>query len=415
MKIAMVSEHASPLAVAGGVDAGGQNVHVACLAAALAARGHSITVYTRRDDPDLPRRVRMQPGVDVVHVDAGPAQAVPKDQLLPWMGAFADDLVDNWLLSPPDVVHGHFWMSGLAALDASRRMRRESPPVVQSFHALGHVKRRYQGAEDTSPIERRHLEPHVAQAADRVIATCSDEALELRSIGVPPSRISYAPCGVDTALFDPDGPAAPRTDAFRVLSLGRLVARKGIEVVIDAIALLRGDGITDVELMIVGGAHPEASIAADPDAARLMAHAAARGVADRVRFAGRVPHGELPPILRSADVVACTPWYEPFGIVPLEAMSTGTPVIAATVGGLLDTVVDNVTGLHVPPRDPRALADAIAALRREPEWARALGRSGRSRVVQRYRWDRVAADTERAYREAIAGRVTVRRTEAVMR
>src|SRR5687767_12714585 len=125
----MVSEHASPLAVLGGVDAGGQNVHVAALASALARLGDEVLVHTRRDDPALPRRVALAPGVDVDHVDAGPPTEVPKDQLLPYMEAFAEDLREQWLAEPPDVVHAHFWMSALAALDAARGL---GIPVVHT-------------------------------------------------------------------------------------------------------------------------------------------------------------------------------------------------------------------------------------------------------------------------------------------
>src|SRR3954451_16422995 len=145
MRIAMVSEHASPLAVLGGVDAGGQNVHVAALACALARHGDEVVVHTRRDDPTLPPRVTLAPGVEVDHVDAGPPTEIPKDALLPYMDAFADDLREQWEADPPDVVHAHFWMSSISALDATDGRI----PVVQTFHALGSVKRRHQGARDT--------------------------------------------------------------------------------------------------------------------------------------------------------------------------------------------------------------------------------------------------------------------------
>ena len=163
MKIAMVSEHASPLAVLGGVDAGGQNVHVAALSSALARAGHTVEVFTRRDDPDLPVRVPMEPGVDVVHVDAGPAAPLPKDELLPYMAAFGDRLTEEWTgPGGPDVAHAHFWMSGLATVRAAART---GTPVDQTFHALGSVKRRHQGLQDTSPAARVALELPKGRAA----------------------------------------------------------------------------------------------------------------------------------------------------------------------------------------------------------------------------------------------------------
>src|SRR5688500_14426019 len=161
MRIAMLSEHASPLAVLGGVDAGGQNVHVAALATALARRGDSVVVHTRRDDPTSSRRVPLAPGVTVDHGAAGPPEPLSKDELLPHMDAFAQELRTQWAAHRPDVVHAHFWMSALAALSAVRDL---GIPVVHTFHALGAVKRRQQGAKDTSPPERLEIERRIAAA-----------------------------------------------------------------------------------------------------------------------------------------------------------------------------------------------------------------------------------------------------------
>lgn len=398
MRISMVSEHASPLAALGGVDAGGQNVHVASLSMALARRGHSITVYTRRDSEELPERVRAAPGLEVVHIDAGPPTAILKDEMLPYMGALADGIAADWGACPPDLVHGHFWMSGLAALDAARRNGPDcSVPVVQTFHALGTVKRRHQGKEDTSPLERAWLEPSVGRQVDRVIATCSDEVFELKAMGVDGTRVSVAPCGVDLTLFGADGPAAPRRRAHRIMTVGRLVPRKGVDLVIRALRTLADTGVDDLELVIAGGGGDAKRLGEDPEARRLLALAAELGVADRVVLEGQVPRERMPELLRSADAVVCTPWYEPFGIVPLEAMACGVPVIAAAVGGLIDTVVDGQTGLHVPPRNVEALAAAIRTVVEDPAAARKLGRAGLARVHARYSWDRIAAETEKAY------------------
>jgi glycosyltransferase involved in cell wall biosynthesis len=398
----MVSEHASPLAALGGVDAGGQNVHVAALSEALAARGHSVTVYTRRDAPQLPRRVPVGPRLEVVNVDAGPARHIPKDELLPFMGALADGIATDWGQQPPDVVHGHFWMSGLAALDAAGRYAGFRVPVVQTFHALGTVKRRHQGADDTSPRERRWLEPGVGRSADRIIATCPDEVFELRAMGIDTAKVSVAPCGVDLGLFTADGPVAPRPRSHRILSVGRLVPRKGVDLVIRALPQLGAAGYDDVELLIVGGGAEAGLLESDPEVRRLLALAAELGVRDKVTLLGHVPRAEMPAIFRSADAVVCAPWYEPFGIVPLEAMACGVPVVAAAVGGLRDTVVDGGTGIHVPPRDPQAIASALTRLLGEPALPAELGAAGQRRARSRYSWQRVAAETEKAYQLAVA-------------
>jgi glycosyltransferase involved in cell wall biosynthesis len=409
MRIAMVSEHASPLAVLGGVDAGGQNVHVAELSGALADRGHQVTVYTRRDDPTQPVRVRLRPGVEVVHVDAGPARRVPKDELFPYMGTFATVLAAEWFVDRPDVVHAHFWMSGHAALEAVTQVQARTGgvriPVVQTFHALGVVKRRHQGSADTSPAEREWIEPAVGRSVDQVVATCSDEAFELKTLGVPLHAISVVPCGVDTTLFQPRGddrPVEERGRTHRVLTASRLVRRKGVGTTIAALAALVDAG-RDVELVVVGGAGVAgADLADDPEYQRLDALARSLGVRDHVSFRGQLAQHEMPAVYRSADVVVCAPWYEPFGIVPLEAMACGRPVVASSVGGLIDTVVEDATGLHVPPRDEQAVAAAVGALLDDPERRESYGRAGRERAEARYTWHKVAADSERVYERLLA-------------
>jgi glycosyltransferase involved in cell wall biosynthesis len=395
MKIDLVSEHASPLAAIGGVDAGGQNVHVAALAAGLATRGHEVTVHTRRDHPDLPDRVRTADGYDVAHVTAGGAFALPKDDLLQHMGTFADVLHAEWAANRPDVVHAHFWMSGLASVQAAAGL---GIPVLQTFHALGSVKRRHQGDADTSPEQRIDLERGLCADVDHVIATCSDEVFELRRLGLSSDRVSIVPCGVDTAVFTPRGPVAPRSRRPRLLVLGRLVERKGQEDAVRALVAVRA-----AELVVVGG--PEASeLDDDPEVCRLRALAADLGVADRLVFTGAVARADVPGWIRSADIVLAVPWYEPFGITPLEAMACGRPVVATAVGGLVDTVADGGTGVLVPPRDPAALGEALAALLADDERRAAYGAAGVIRARARYRWSRVAADTDAVYRQVLSAR-----------
>lgn len=398
MRIAMVSEHASPLATLGGVDAGGQNVHVAALATELARAGHEVTVYTRRDDADLPERVAMPHGVRVVHVDAGPARPLPKDHLLPFMADMGRWIQRDWReRGLPDVVHSHFWMSGLAARTAARRLQ---VPVVHTYHALGSVKRRHQGAADPSPPQRVHLETRLGREVDAIVATCTDEVTELVRMGVPDAHVHVVPCGVDTTHFTP-GPGAAQPWLtweplpYRLLSVGRLVERKGLATVVEALPSVPG-----AELVVAGGP-ADGHLDDEPEVRRLRALAARLGVAGRVHFVGAVPREQVPALMRASDVVVATPWYEPFGIVPLEAAACGRPLVGSAVGGLLDSVQHGVTGVLVPPRDPAALARELRLLLADPARRRRLGEAARRRAVRLYDWRQVAARTLTAYESVV--------------
>ena len=407
MKIAMVSEHASPLAVLGGVDAGGQNVHVAALARELGRLGHEVDVYTRRDDPDVAERVQLGPGAHVVNVPVGPAAPVPKDDLLPLMDAFGDWVRADWdVHGLPDVVHAHFWMSGLAALRATRGL---NLPVAQTFHALGTVKRRHQGSADTSPPSRIFLEQRIGREVDLVLATCRDEVHELDAMGVPTDRVRVVPCGVDTTQFTPMGASLPpqldgryavqrgsadEADSpgrpLRLLAAGRLVPRKGFDEAVRALARFPG-----AELFVVGGPAP-GLVDDDAEVRRLRWLAQECGVADRLHLVGQVAQRDMPAWYRFADLVMATPWYEPFGITPLEAAACGRPVVGSAVGGLLDSVQDGVTGRLVPPRDVPALVEAMTEVMGDPGLRERWGAAARTRAVERFDWSVVAAQTEEA-------------------
>ncbi len=395
MRIAMVSEHASPLAMLGGVDAGGQNVHVASLASALGQRGAHVVVYTRRDSPELRHRVQLGPSVWVEHVDAGPPEPIAKDELFVHMPEFAHHLSRALQQRRPDVVHGHFWMSGWAMLRAAAPLR---IPTLQTFHALGSVKRAQQGARDTSPPERCAIEADIVRNVDLTLAESNEEVFELVRQGGDPNRIRVVPSGVDVQLFSPGGPSEPRgrgRPRYRVVVVSRLVERKGVGNVVTALA-----DVPDTELVIAGGP-ARAELATHSEAVRLMELAARAGVADRVELRGRLDHASVAALYRSADVVVCAPWYEPFGLVALEAMACGVPVVASAVGGLVDTVIDGLTGRMVPPRRPDVLAATLRELLADPATRRELGAAGVRRARTRYAWPNIASETARAYHHAM--------------
>lgn len=391
MRIAMISEHASPLAVLGEEDAGGQNTHVAELAAALVGEGHDVRVYTRRDSADLPDTVDAAAGYQVRHVPAGPALRLPKDELLPYMGEFGRWMAEQWSGGGwrPDVAHAHFWMSGLATLHAGRRT---NTPVVLTYHALGSVKRRHQGARDTSPPGRIGYERTLGRAADRVIVQCQDEIGELVRLGVPRAKMALVPSGVNEEMFRPEGPVAPRHPTRpRILTVGRMVERKGFQDVVRALP-----AVPEAECVVVGGP-PADLLPADGFARRLRTLAESCGVADRVKLVGAVPREEMGAWYRSADLLVAAPWYEPFGLTPLEGMACGVPVIGTNVGGIADTVVDGLTGDLVPPRDPRALGAAIRRLLADRVRRFAYATAALDRIRSRYSWKRCAEQLSAVY------------------
>jgi D-inositol-3-phosphate glycosyltransferase len=395
MRVAMISEQASPLATLDGEAAGGQNTHVAELSRALADQGHDVRIYTRRDAPDLPAVVAMAERVQVVHVPAGPTEALSDEMLLNHLGDFGQWLINDWRDGDwaPTVAHAHFFTSGLAAVTAARQVQ---VPVVQTFHGLGASDLRSGGHTDAGHA-RIGYERALGRAVDRIVVQCQDEVRELVQLGVPRARLALVPAGVDSERFSPDGPAAPRDPQRpRILAVCRLIERKGLDDVIQAMRYVPG-----ADCVVVGGP-PEAQLADDPYAQRLRALAEKCEVADRVRLVGAVPGHEMPRWYRSADLLAAAPWYEPFGLSPLEAMACGVPVVGTAVGGLNETVVDGLTGDLIPARDPRALGAALRRLINDKVRRFAYGTAALDRARQAYSWKRAASQISAVY-AAVAG------------
>ena len=398
-RIALISEHASPLAAPGSIDCGGQNVYVANLARELALAGAHVDIFTRRDAPGQKQLVQFCERVRVVHVPAGPARYVPKEQLLPWMPHFARFVTRfaRRQALPYDIAHANFFMSGMVAQQLKLAL---GIPYVITFHTLGQVRRLAQGALDAFPPERTRIETALMRQADRIIAECAQDRLDMEHLyGAAPERITIAPCGFDPGELWPVPRAAARAQLglppgrFVVLQLGRMVPRKGVDTVIQGLALLRERHGVDAELVVAGGGQA----GDDPELTRLAQLTHQLGLDGQVRFVGQQPRAALRLWYGAADVFVTTPWYEPFGITPVEAMACARPVIGSEVGGIKSTVVDGLTGFLIPSRDPRALAERLAQLHADPALALRMGEAGLQRAYRHYTWRAVAQQAAAIY------------------
>jgi D-inositol-3-phosphate glycosyltransferase len=416
--IAIVSEHASPLAPPGSIDSGGQNVYVACLARELARSGYLVDIFTRRDAIGQRQLVQWGDNIRVIHVPAGPAHFVPKEQMLPYMDAFAR-FVTRFARrqgEPYDIVHANFFMSGMVARHLKQVL---GIPFVITFHALGHVRRLAQGDADAFPPARLQIEAALMREADRIIAECPQDRQDMEQLyGAQPERIALVPCGFDPRELWPLPTQLARAklglqqEKFIVLQLGRMVPRKGVDNVIRSLALLRSRHDIDAQLLVVGGEPDQHADASTPEGARLRALAAGLGVAAHVLFTGRKERAELRYYYGAADAFVTTPWYEPFGITPVEAMACARPVIGADVGGIKSTVIDGETGFLVPARDPQAVARRLAVLHDNPAMARVMGDRGLRRAYRHFTWRTVAEQAVAIYTAALAD--AARRTAATM-
>jgi D-inositol-3-phosphate glycosyltransferase len=405
-KIAFISEHASPLAVLGGVDSGGQNVYVAEICKSLSRLGYMIDIFTRRDDSNLPQIVNWLPGIRVIHVDAGPAREVAKEALLGYMPAFTAEMV-RFIQSGKleyELVHANFFMSGLVASQVKKQL---GIPYVITFHALGKVRMIHQKDKDAFPVERIDIEEMIVQDADYIVAECPQDKQDLiEHYHADPRRIMIIPCGFSADEFFPYSKNGARRhlgldkNEIVLLQLGRMVPRKGIDNVIRAMKYLKNVG--KVRLLVVGGSDEKPDFENDHELKRLKTLADQEGVGMLVEFTGRRNRQELRHYYQAADFFISTPWYEPFGITPLEAMACGTPVIGANVGGIKYTVVHQQTGFLVPPHDPEALAEAVKEGISCPEKYRNLCRNALERVNRYFTWQQVAQKSHQLYLNVIA-------------
>ena len=415
-RIALISEHASPFACLGGADAGGQNVYVDQVSRHLAQQGYEIDIFSRRDDPMMPEICDWSPGVRVMHLEAGPVCQLPKDDIWPYMPAFREAFTRFMVRDEKcyDLLHGHFWMSGWVASELRRLL---SIPAVQLFHATGITKQRYQGQADTSPAERIQVEKSVIQQVDKVIAQCPSEWQELvDEYGAAPSKLALIPAAANTTLFRPVARTLARKEiglrqlgisesAFTIAYVGRLLPRKDVRNIVQALAILLQEYEerlpVPVKLLVVGGETLAADPLTTPEIGELQNLASELGIQEHVHFFGKRQPDMLRYYYSAADVVVTTPWYEPFGLTPLEGMACGRPVIGSAVGGITYTIRDGETGFLVPPRVPGALAERLYTLMQRPELCQEMGWAARKRVEREFTWSRTASRLSQLYEELI--------------
>ncbi len=401
-KIAFISEHASPLACAGGIDSGGQNVYVRELAIELAEKGYEVDIFTRRDSAVIKPVVNWMPGLRIIYITAGPAEYIPKEELMPYMPKFSANMI-RFIQREKiryDLVHANFWMSGMVAMEVKAQL---GIPFVITFHALGLVRAIHQKGADKFPKERMAIEREIMFEASTIIAECPQDRNDMKLLyGIPGDKMTVVPCGFNPEEFYPVEKekarkylGLPNREKI-ILQLGRMVPRKGIDNVIRSLKYIHDD-LHPLRLLIVGGDKDRYAGPCAAEFRRLQKLAETEGVAGRVTFIGPKQHNELRYYYSASDVFISTPWYEPFGITPLESMACGTPVIGSNVGGIKFSVIDGETGYLVPPRSPRVLAWKIRKLLKNPQLHESMRMAAIERANNRFTWQKIAEEMMNVY------------------
>lgn len=407
-RVAMLSVHTCPLALLGGKKTGGMNVYVRDFGRELGCFGIQVDVFTRSQDDCQPRiKHELGPGGRVIHVPAGPEKPIPVAEV----GNYLDEFADGVLAFAEaegihyDLIHSHYWLSGLVA----ERLQQYWPhaPIVHMFHTLGHMKNLIaQDASERAPQERLAGEARVVQIADRLIAaTPAEEQQLLDYYAADPVKIRVIPPGVDLGRFRPiDKKEAKRKVGIpcgdaNILFVGRIEPLKGVDTLLRAMSILQERHPAAIEntcLAIVGGDPWRDDL--DTEMARLQQLRTDLGIHNLVTFLGAKDQDVLPYYYAAAEMVVMPSHYESFGMVALEAMAMGTPVIASEVGGLAHLVQPGVNGFHVPSRDPEALADRILALLTNKPLRQQLGEQARAHTKQ-YSWESITARMIEVYQE----------------
>ena len=404
-RIALISVSGDPAAEIGQEEAGGQNVYVRQVGLALAQQGWSVDMFARRISSDQSAIVQHAPNCRTIRLTAGPQKFIGRDTVFNYLPEFVQQFLafqkQEGIQYP--LVHTNYWLSSWVGME----LKKHQPLVqVHTYHSLGAVK--YRSVSDLPAIASTRLavEKTCLETADSVVATSPQEGEHMRKLVSTKGTVEMVPCGTDIErlgsvdrLTARDELGIPE-DAKVALYVGRFDRRKGIETLVRAIASSNLRGNADLRLIIGGGARPGESDGIERD--RIQDIVKELGIEEIVTFPGRLTESDLPIYYAAANVCVVPSHYEPFGLVAIEAMACRTPVVASNVGGLQFTVVPEVTGLLVPPKDEAAFAEAIDRILGNPAWGEQLGETGRQRVEIALSWDSVASRLGCLYEKLIS-------------
>ena len=410
--IALISEHGDPAAEIGKDAAGGQNVYVRQVGESLAKLGWQVDMFTRKSNPNDAQIVQHAPHCRTIRLIAGPETYIPRDELFQYMPEFVTSFqafqAQSGIVYP--LAHTNYWMSGWIGLELQRHQQIQ---LVHTYHSLGAVK--YLSVSEIPVIAQTRLavEQQILEQVDSVVATSPQERDDLKTLVSRLGYIDIIPCGTNVATFRPISKTEARTQLGIslkekvVLYVGRFDRRKGIETLVRATGELRSklaQGTTidpeQLKLLVVGGSDPNE--ADGSERRRIEEIVTELDLTANTEFVGMIGHDRLALYYTAADVCVIPSHYEPFGLVAIEAMACGTPVVASAVGGLKFTVISEETGLLVPPHDVAKFARAIERILTDEIWARKVCKQASARVKQKFSWTGVAIQLSDLYRHLLA-------------
>lgn len=404
-RIALISVHGDPAVEIGKEEAGGQNVYVRQVGEALAQLGWQVDMFTRRVSTEQDAIVQHSENCRTIRFKAGPLEFIPRDNLFTYLPEFVENLLkfqkENGIIY--QIVHTNYWHSSWVGMQLRKIQRSKQ---VHTYHSLGAVK--YNTIENIPLVatQRLAVEKEVLETAERIVATSPQEKQHMRSLVSQKGNIDIIPCGTDIRRFGSVEKTVARAELGinpedkLVLYVGRFDPRKGIETLVRAVRESKLYGSKNLKLIIGGGSTPGNSDGIERD--RIEGVMQELGMSDFTTLPGRLSQQILPTYYAAADVCVVPSHYEPFGLVAIEAMASGTPVVASDVGGLQFTVVNEQTGLLAPPQDVSAFAEAIDRILLNPEWQNQLGKAGKERVTDKFSWDGVAHQLSQLYTDLLA-------------